>query len=545
VNRFTKLLQLVAVALVTLISNSNALADRHDQPAPLPGWTHDVALTDDTLEQHGISLNGRQPMNGSTVAAEIDGNLANGLEVVFGGTDGMLHAYRSDGSLLWTHNLPNFNCKATKNNNKLYSTPAVGAIYGDGIPYVVSSFGGIGASKCDGGIVVIRGYDGFKMWDFTLKKFGKKYGGKPNGVISSPAIADTDGDGTMEIGFGSLDRKVYILNNNGSLRRYYSAADTVWSSAAFVNVDSDPNLEMIMGTDISGNKALRPPTQDGGYLYAFKTNATKKKLYRFRDEEAYVWQTAFDQVIFSAPVIADVMPENPGDEIIIGSGCYFPSRSNAKRGKWFKILRASDGQVLQTLNAPACSPSSVAVGDIDDDGVLEIIAAVNGNARAGGDGNSRLMAWKASNSEPLWSIVPKSRGKNDSWGGEFMSPVVADLDANGSLEVILTNGTAVGIFNGRDGTPLTCQEAVCTDTQLMLYMWTTTRATPAVADVNNDGELDIVIGAGRAYNNGKGMLYGWTGFSDLLGSPSGMQIPGSVPWPMYRGNAQHTGVYGE
>lgn len=521
-----------------------ARADPRNNPPPIAGWTHEP-LADDTTEGHGVILPGGDVSFSSPAIAEIDGDPNNGFEVVVGTDDGVLTVVRADGTILWNATVPNASCAGASGGNKLLSSPAVGALFGDGVPYIVVGYGGVGSRGCDGGVIAYRGADGHVQWTFSLKKFARqaKFGTNSHTVFSSPALADTDRDGKMEIGFGSFDRNVYLLNANGSVRWYYNAADTIWSSPAFANVDNEPNLELIIGTDISANGRLRPPTRNGGYVYAFKTKPRRPTRIGFRTRGAYVWQTAFDQVIYSSPVVADVLPSNPGPEIIIGSGCFFPQNTNDKKGRWIKILRLKDGKVLQTLPTPACLSSSIAVGDIDGDGINEIVAMVPGYSEIGGDGSSRLIAYNADNPSPLWSVIPMERERNDPYGGHFNSPVIADLDGNGSLEVLVGNRSAVGVFAGDTGRPLTCQERRCTDDTRTLYTWSNLRGTPAVGDINRDGQIDVVIGAGHAFSRGKGVLYGWSGFNGLLGSLAGARSTGSIPWGMTRGNAAHTGVH--
>ncbi len=537
------------------IRTPEALAGPLDNPSPIPGWTHSPALVQDTPGQHGIIIPGNGIVNSSPVIAEIDGDVGNGKEVAVASAGSQLFVYRSNGTLLWTAPLPNFGCG--NGSNRMFSSPAVGTLFGNGVPYVVIGYGGFLSKNCDGGVSAFRGSDGALAWNFSIKQFGKRERFRPfrNGVYSSPAVADVDGDGTMEVGFGSFDHHVYLLNADGSVRWYYNAGDTVWSSPAFFNVDDDPDLEMIIGTDISANKKMRPRTYDGGFVYAFKTkplvlsrekaNRRRARRLSFRQEGTYIWQTFLDQVVFSSPIVADVLPSNPGKEIIVGSGCYFPDNSNDKRGKWVKILRPRDGAVIQTLNATACFSSNLAVGDIDDDGVNEVVATVNGSKSIGGDGDSRVTAWNAEDPNPIWSIVPKERGRNDSWGGTLMSPVIADLDGNGSLEVLAANGGSVGIYNGKDGAALTCQELTCTTPSLMLFTWRSVRSTPAVGDINNDGILDVVVGGAHPSTGGLGVLYGWTNIDQVLETSSGEQTPYAAPWPMYRGNSQHTAVAGD
>ena len=544
-----RLITIVCVSvLISWLSPGLVYAGPDDNPPPLPGWTH-LESPEASAEAHGVVLPGASLSNNSAVIAEIDGDPFDGREAAIGGRDGLLYAFRADGSLLWLAELPVYSCPVSKITNKLFSTPAVGALFGDGVPYVVVGYGGFFESgeACGGGVAAVRGTDGQILWNFDLKGFDlrKKIFRRSHTVFSSPALADVDGDGRLEVGFGSFNQHIFMLEATGKVRWYYDNADSTWSSPGFADADGDGMLEMIMGSDITGSKVFNPPTEDGGYVTAFRTARRTTKRILFRDPTAILWQTHLDQVVMSSPVIADVLPESPGLEVVIGNGCFFPERTTDKRGKWVKVLRLSDGAELRTLPMQACASSSSAVGDLDDDGVLEIVSLVNGNRRVGGPGTSRMIAWKASGPTVMWEVVPRTIGQTDSFLGEMQSPVIADLDGNGSLEVMVANTAGVGIFNGRDGRALTCQLRECDpEAPYMLFTYKTAKSTPAVGDLNLDGRLDLLIGAGHPAFPGRGVMYAWTQFGLLASSP-GAQPPYAAPWPMSRGNARHTGVYGD
>ncbi len=548
------LIVLCSVALLPARASIASDTGLRDQPPPLAGWTHTQTYPDDTAQKHGVVVSGEDIVRASPTIAEIDGNSGNGKEVVVGGQDGQLYVYRANGQLAWSKNVLPAGCSLGGLDWKLNSTAAVGAIYGDGVPYVVVGYGTVLPSNCDGGIAVYRGSDGTLAWRFSTRAWRDSQGYPPEGlygVMSSPSLYDVDGDGDLEIGFGGFDRNIYLLNSDGSVRWYYFTADTVWSSPAFYDVNGDGVVEMIIGSDISAN--AQAGTTDGGYVLAFNTAERAIKRVEFCAPNFpnacavnYLWRVHFDQTIYASPVIADVLASNPGPEIIIGSGCFFPTGSTQKTGRWVKLLRPSDGAVVQTLNSPTCLSASVAVGDLDDDGALEVVANVSGTDQHGGDGASKLIAWKPANPAPWWTFTPRdpNSGLNDAYGSDIQSPVIADLDGNGSLEVMVGNFWSVHVVEGSSGRALSCQgpSASC-GAQKSLFTWKTLKSTPAVGDINNDGKLDLVIGSGNVHDgSARGRLYAWTDLN--FGSATGKQRAYSAPWPMFRGDPAHGGVFG-
>lgn len=508
--------------------------------SPIPvinNWTH----FDGSEESSGIDLGGRAITYSSVAIADLDNNTENGLEIVGAGEDGSIYAIHADGSLAWRAETPNATCGG--GGNKTLSTPAIGVLKSGEGPSVVIGYGALGSRGCDGGVVALRGSDGSVRWKFSLKQFSsrERYGTLSYTVFSTPAIGDVDNDGNAEIGFGGFDRNVYLLNADGSVRWYYNAADTVWSSAAFADIDNDGKREMIIGTDISQNRHLRPATKNGGFVYAFRTKSQTPRRISFRNRSAYLWNRYVDQVVYSSPVVADVVPSSPGDEIIIQSGCYFPENISKKKGAWIKVLRPRDGRVIRTLPVQACSPSSVAVGDIDEDGVLDIVATVSGNTAVGGTGRSTVVAYNAERSQLLWSVIPRGNGKHDSYGGHFTSPVIADIDQNGSLEVVVANSISLNVFAGATGSPLTCQARDCSEDTPALVTGGALRGTPAIGDINGDGVPDVIVGGVIAGNRSAG-IYGWTDFAGRLGSESGTHSAGAAPWPTARGSAARIGI---
>jgi hypothetical protein len=85
-------------------------------------------------------------------------------------------------------------------------------------------------------------------------------------VSSSPAVADVDGDHSLEVIFGSHDGRVYCLSSKGVKKWSYSLQSQTRSSPALGDLTGDGNPEIVVGAD--DNKVYflaidRDPDHDG------------------------------------------------------------------------------------------------------------------------------------------------------------------------------------------------------------------------------------------------------------------------------------------
>lgn len=512
-----------------------------------------LSLANAQQEKFTLGLGNVSAQESAPLVVNLDGDSSNGLEIVAAKGDGTITAVSSDGSILWTQTSPNFECSLTGVGNKLKSSVAVGDLDGDGVMEVVVGYGGIDQNACGGGVVAFKGTDGTLLWHFDVDN--QKNSERLSAVFGTPGIADVGGDTLQEVCFGSHDRYIYCLNARGRVVFRYTAADTVFSSPAFANLDDDPALEMIMGNDISRNDFLG--IENGGFFYAFnipevktrvqalrtlreckkirkrqkrrkckkRNRAIKQKLndaaressptgqvdFGFREESAFLWKRAFDQTIQSSAVVGDLLPSSRGLETVVGSGCYFPENSNDKLGKWVKVLNAQTGRVLVTLETENCMRSSPAVADVNGDGLSDVVVLQGG-------GSPQVIAWTPETNTVLWTAVMTDSGL----GNHARQAVVADLDGNGSLEVLVGNNSSVRILKGTTGEELSA---------MRLSSGTVTSA-PAVGDIDGDGRLDVVA-VGKS-------LDAWSDFEEL-GSEPGSGVPYATPYSMFRGDAQRQG----
>ena len=65
-------------------------------------------------------------------------------------------------------------------------------------------------------------------------------------VISSPAIADMDMDGSPEILFGEYNGRFHILESDGSDICWLDTGNQIWGSPAVADIDNDGILEVMI-----------------------------------------------------------------------------------------------------------------------------------------------------------------------------------------------------------------------------------------------------------------------------------------------------------
>ncbi|MCS7001357.1 MAG: hypothetical protein NZ518_00770, partial [Dehalococcoidia bacterium] len=320
--------------------------------------------------------------------------------------------------------------------------------------------------------------------------------GKPDPVWAAPLIADVDGDGNNEVFFGAWDRNFYLLSADGQRRPWldwdgvttsdrFHAKDTIWSSACAADVDGDGRLEVFCGADISANPAPGIETPNGGFIYGFKWSSERNRMERY-------WRSdALPEAIYSSPLVADI----DGDgavEVVCGSGVYWSRRlGNPNLGAFVVCLDARTGRVKWTFrtNGPGWTAPAIAnvLGRTSPSGRPTFqVVAVSSLDPTGPDGvrtNQSSVFLIDSNGAEIWRARPV-----DASGSNFFlygSPVIADYNGDGELEIIVANGWSLCVFN-RAGAQI---DTLTTQYSLL--------AAPAIADVDGDGNLELFIAGSR------------------------------------------------
>lgn len=359
--------------------------------------------------------------------------------------------------------------------------------------------------------------------------------------IASPAVGDLDGDGDLEIVIHTYTGDVRVFHHDGSeeagLWPRSTSGSVQWSTPALADLDADGDLEIVVGS-VDGQ--VRAFHHDGSDVVG--------------------WPVTIGGVIEASPAVGD-LEGNGSLEIVIVSNDGSVHVLSAD-GKKFSA------QWPKTLPGTMTHTSSPVSGNLDDDSDMEIVAGL------GEKTDFQIFAWKLDGTLlPGWpKLILDS----------FIEPpgdsVLANLDGDSALEVLVRSKNGdIHVWNG-DGTQVANWPPINPNISATLGI----NSSPAVADFDADGDMEIVADAGSSPINGitrykiaafhhtGGPVTGWPkdifniysstaaiADIDLDGSAEivigahgvfawkqpGILTPSIGEWPFYRQNIRRTGTY--
>ncbi len=401
-------------------------------------------------------------------------------EIVVGTAGRQLYVLNANGSVRagWPQTLP----------AEVAGAPAIGLIDGDQFADIAVGFKGTMDPTGKGGVRAYR-RDGSLIWErLTATDEGE------DGVFSSPAIGNVDGIGGNEVVFGSFDFNVYAIRSDGSNLPGWpkKLRDTIFSSPALFDLDGDGKLEIIIGVD---THLEGPPfsTPAGGALYVFRSDGSILPGFpRF-----------IDQTMMSSPAVGDI----DGDgrpEIVVGGGVYYPGNVGRQVYAWHCDGSTVAGWPVTVEGQVFDSP---ALANLEGDGRLEVVIS---------DENANVYAFRSDGSQ-IFKTKPKSFFGTSQ---NADNPIVADINGDGLLEILVAVNTEIAVLS-RTGVQLTDDGSH--DGRKSYYTETSTSGA-VVADLDNDGQADIVAGSGTPFPSAvNGKVYVWM--------PG---VLGAAPWPAFR-----------
>ncbi len=478
------------------------------------------------------SFNGGQPLKlsskrivfSSPTLADLDGDRR--PDILVGGSDGMVYAIRSTGALLWSYQV----AQATNplavhptSVSVIRSAISVGDINNDGYPEVVVGVGDI----CSADQL-------------------------PGGYDSNGGLVVLDHNGVPVKGWPALTRDQWGCDGDGY-------TDAIAASPALGDLDGDGDLEIVAlsfdqriyvwhhdGTPMRGwpqfvregqwsPAALADLDHDGNleivtlisthYEPGFGTrDGGELRIYRAAGE--LVCRYAIDQSFSSAPAIGDL--DRDGElEIVAGTGEWFTEPGRGWQVyAWDGNCRNRPGWPVSTQSNMAAAP---ALADLDGDGKLEVIAT-SGTLKTP-QADPRIYAWHYDGRTVAgFPSIPVSY--NGTLAYPVMSPIVADWNGDGLPEIFTDMAWEVGVVRS-DGSQYSYWPGGPASNKTYWGRYSLNN-TSALGDLDNDGKLELVVAS--VFAEGDPSQGGILVYEAPIAG-------GHVEWPMLGADARHTHVY--
>jgi uncharacterized protein YuzB (UPF0349 family) len=309
------------------------------------------------------------------------------------------------------------------------------------------------------------------------------FGLSATGNFSTPAVADLDNDGDLDIMSGTAyGDYLYFLNTgtntapafSGPVTNPFGIVNIGYDSApTFADIDNDGDLDLIAGE------------YDGHYFYFQNTGSNIVPV--FAAPVANPFGLIFNST-YSEPAFADM--DNDGDLEMIsgGSSGHFYYYKNTGSNTTPVFVNASFLPFdltggTGTYNVPA-------IIDLDHDGDLDIMSGDDqGNyVYYQNNGNSLSPSFAAAIINPFGITANFGNG----------TPGFGDFDNDGDLDIM--SGTGSGTFVYTENTGTNSAPAFSTPVNNPFGItFTGTFSSTAIADLDNDGDLDILSGEGYGH----------------------------------------------
>lgn len=363
------------------------------------------------------------------------------------------------------------------------SAPAFGDIDGDG----------------EGEIVVTTILGGSSGTIYAWHKDGTPVTGFPvtHGYSTrTPVLADIDGDSALEI---IINKRIYPL---GEEWVYKGDGSVLWSAP----LNSVPASSAAVG-DITGDGVPEIVCESYNSLYAMDNMGNVLPGFPFNLPSGVTNS-------YSSPVLADVDGDG-SREIIFGS--------HADNGQGYVHILKNNGTVYPgwpkiTGNWVYTPP---AVGYINNDNILDIAV---GDQVLSGTPVDYVYAWDINGNALSGFPIGPINAINS-------QIILGDLDNDGTTDLIFDdNGFNVYHGYSSSGSILPGWPITVTGDNTFYEM-------PALADINNDGVLDLLGAGNQGFTTPFVFIHLWN-----TGYPF---IPQNYTLPVFQYNERHNGVYGD
>ncbi len=458
-----------------------------------PSYTPFTELTGAANPLSGFSFGSKA----SPALGDVDGD--GDLDVLVGEVDGLLRYFKNTG----TATRPVYVQQTGAANpwgafRVSQAAPALGDVDGDGDLDAV-----VGASS---GWLPYFKNTGTATRPVYVRQTGAAdpFNGLTAHLNSAPALGDVDGDGDLDVVAGASDGKLRYFKNTGTATRPVYVTQH-GAANPFNGVDVGGYSAPALG-DVDGDGDLDVPVGEGdGWLNYFKNSGTATG-------PVYIQQTGAANPVngvhhgwVAAPALGDLAGDGARDALLGGRAGYLTSFLFLHRNG---AVPPASSVIPQTGAANPFNGIDIgrnaapALGDVDGDGDRDAVV---------GESEGLLKYFKNTGTATSPVYVPQTGAANPLNGvdvGIRAVPTLGDVDGDGDLDALV--GELDGLLNyfkntGTATSPVYVQQTGAANPwggfDVGAY------SAPALGDLDGDGDLDVVVGIGGAFNPSGQLLY--------------------------------------
>jgi hypothetical protein len=329
------------------------------------------------------------------------------------------------------------------------------------------------------------------------------------GICQSEVNFDVDEDGQVETIVSTSDGKLIILNSTGGIERTIQINDWITgetTAPSIADIDNDGHFEMVVGTSINdgivGASAIF-------IIQGINQNFSISGPYGEGEDGTFINEP---------PTLYDLDGDGY-QEIIAVNTCICVSEPGWRPDN--VVCLRYDGSVIWkniNVNDPGIYNhinNSCAIGDINGDNVPEIFVCTDETC-AGENGLINCIDSQTGVNLPQWPLILD--GVQSSWSCYGLA--LGDIQGDGLLELMATVSGKLSDNNRPNGTLLVINP-ITTQTIFSRSIYGHGIIPPTLGDINGDGLPEIVSGGDATGESDQDLIYCWNGNGTQLWSIGG------------------------
>jgi|GEM_PF-360086 len=324
------------------------------------------------------------------------------------------------------------------------------------------------------------------------------YQGFDMGMKSSVCVYDLNADNLQDVIMSGLEGGIFFFRNRGPAGNPSFANRSLIASVPhngmpnFWDLDDDGDLDLVSGE------------ADGNVNYF--TNSGTPSLPQFQLTTTNL--AYFDEGMDTKPALADLDADGDLDMVVgrFGDGMTYVKNVGAADSAAWQLLSEN------FANYNPAGIESPTFCDLDADGDQDLVVGLE-------DGTLTRILNTGSPTNAVWGTPTSNYGGIDV--GTKAAPVFADIDGDNDFDLFIGSQTGTVRYLRNNGNPA---NPIWQDLGNLPNMDVGSNSLPTFADIEGDGDLDLIIGNGNLQgwldyyrNDGSAYLYSWAPASTHYG----------------------------